>query len=746
MVQLPPPPCPTTIATTGSNITAPTSNTAPTVAAVHLSSGGGDEVNNVVVNANISNRKARMESRKRDLLLEARNARVSWVLDDGGASTSRNGDSKSEGGCSNNENRLSGLRACSADVLPCAPQIIQSMLSSNCNWENHERMIGRDTSQKSGALEQLLEKENLAWESVSALHQNEESNQGEASSLIEMAAKHSSLNLPPIPSSRYHTAFLNTLCEPSAANLVMSIQKFCNTIQEAASVMVATMQDIAENETKAEEGESNNDVAAAQINHGKSLAKAIRGFVNTTLREMEAHEAFHAYLYPDDEGKGPQNTHPVTATKDGKSLMDGVAKEQLQQSLEKFVYAKCRGDVDTVLLAEKEESDGSNSTKTIQETQLELHDKMLSLQFVTPAHLEISCLKSSASAADAHHDDVDLSYTIHQLQSIEYQSSPRQILQSILLAHRGVSVALNEACGNDNDPPGADDVLPTLILAVLRAHPPTLLCALRFVEHFAALPLLRGEAGYAYTNLCGAFQFIRELDISGHLAEVTLGGMGEGAVLSIGPEEFRTGLEESRRKMNETPKGKVPFTDPLEEDDSGEVMTDFARGNDVNDEVPLSVKITARQVREARSHGESVDLNWAVKKQNQSMWQDGLFDGIVVTAQQPETELATATERGQQQRRRRIPPEDPPLPTQFSRSYSFLTTHPDNIGLRDLPRLLKEYKLLVHATENLLNERTVWRENEQKRQLKLERQNLERDFVDAIGDEERHRVDLANGH
>lgn len=745
MVQLPPPPHPTTIATTGSNITAPTSNTAPTVATVHQSSGGGDEVNNVVVNANISKRKARMESRKRELLLEARNARVSWVLDDdGGTSTSRNGDSKSEGGCSNNENRLSGLRACSVDVLPCAPQIIESMLSSKCDWENHERMIGGDTIQKSGALEQLLKKENLSWESVSALQQNEESTREEASLLIEMAAKHSSLNLPPIPSPQYHIAFLNTLCEPSAANLVMSIQKFCKTIQEAASVMVATMQDIAENEMKAEEGESNNNAAVAQINHGKSLAKAIRGFVNTTLREMEAHEAFHVYLYPGEEGKDPQNTNPVTAAKDEKSLMDGVAKEQLQQSLEKFVYAKCHGDVDTVLLAEKEETDGSNGTKTIKEIQLELHDKMRSLQFVTPAHLEISCLKSSASAADAHHDDVDLSYTIHLLQSIEHQSSPRQILQSILLSHRGVSVALNEACGNDNNPPGADDVLPTLILAVLRAHPPTLLCALRFVEHFAALPLLRGEAGYAYTNLCGALQFIRELDISGHLAEVTLGGMGEGAVLSIGPEEFCAGLEESRRKMKETAEGKVPFADPLEEDDSGE--TDFARGNDANDEVPLRIKITARQVREARSHGESVDLNWAVKKQNQSMWQDGLVDDIVVTTQQPETELATAAVRGQKQRRRRIPPEDPPLPTQFSRSYSFLTTHPDNIGLRDLPRLLKEYKLLVHATENLLNERTIWRENEQKRQLKLERQNLERDFVDAIGDEESHRVDLANGH
>mmetsp|Transcript_5484 Transcript_5484/g.9345 ORF Transcript_5484/g.9345 Transcript_5484/m.9345 type:complete len:515 (+) Transcript_5484:149-1693(+) len=514
--------------------------------------------------------------------------------------------------------------------------------------------------------------------------------------------------------------------------------------------MVLSMQESSDKQESdmnaAEGGAATSPSQQAQINHGASLAKAIRGFINTTLREMEEHEAFHDYLHP-NQANDPTDGTSVTANKDGKPTVDDVAREQLLASLEKFVYMKCRHDIDMVLLAGKEarndsreNASGKSSTKTMKELEVELHDKMKSLGFVTPAHLEISCLDPSAQ-----NEDIDLSYTIQQLQSINDLSSPRQILQSILLAHRGVSVALNEACVH-KIPPGADDVLPTLILATVRAHPPNLPTTLRFIEHFAPLPLLRGEAGYAYTNLCGAMQFIQELDVQGHLEEVTLGGMGEGASLLIGPEEFRSGLEECRRKMKKAGE-EEQLLKGQEEDGSHERGKEFALA-DTNDEdctdgkTSLKIKITAREVREARSHGESVDLDWAIQRQNNSMWQEGRIKDTVT--RQPEKEATTiAVVRGQQ---RHIPPEKPPLPSQFSRSYSFLTTRPENIGICDLPQLLNEYKMLVHATEKLLNERTVWRESERKRQLKLEREHLERDFADVIGADESNCMKLANGH
>ena len=80
-----------------------------------------------------------------------------------------------------------------------------------------------------------------------------------------------------------------------------------------------------------------------------------------------------------------------------------------------------------------------------------------------------------------------------------------------------------------------------------------------------------------------------------------------------------------------------------------------------------------------------------------------------------------------------LPPEDPPLPSNFSRSYSYLATSPNDIRMSDLPKLLKEYRMLVYATESLLNERQTWRESERKRLMQMERETLEKNYEDVIG-------------
>ena len=55
--------------------------------------------------------------------------------------------------------------------------------------------------------------------------------------------------------------------------------------------------------------------------------------------------------------------------------------------------------------------------------------------------------------------------------------------------------------------------------------------------------------------------------------------------------------------------------------------------------------------------------------------------------------------------------------------------------------------MLVHATEKLLNERSVWREGERKRQMRAERHQLEQDFIDYVGtDENDSSAKLSNGH
>jgi hypothetical protein len=80
--------------------------------------------------------------------------------------------------------------------------------------------------------------------------------------------------------------------------------------------------------------------------------------------------------------------------------------------------------------------------------------------------------------------------------------------------------------------PSADDVLPAIILTVIRARSERLLFNLKFVEDFCAPEDLRGEAGYAFTNLHGAVQFLQELDDSTTAQQ-----------LAMSAQEFRQGVE-----------------------------------------------------------------------------------------------------------------------------------------------------------------------------------------------------------
>mmetsp|Transcript_4764 Transcript_4764/g.8888 ORF Transcript_4764/g.8888 Transcript_4764/m.8888 type:complete len:226 (+) Transcript_4764:1-678(+) len=225
--------------------------------------------------------------------------------------------------------------------------------------------------------------------------------------------------------------------------------------------------------------------------------------------------------------------------------------------------------------------------------------------------------------------------------------------------------------------------------------------------------------------------------------------MGEGASLCIGPEEFRLGMEECRRKIVikkaeeekeekrrlEGPEGGGPL-EAKDEADADLVEEDSTVGR-----LALEVKITARDIREARSRGETIDLDWAIQQQNKLAWGEGRIEDSNNVAQHHQQQQQYPGTQNHH-----LPPGVPPLSSRFSRSYSYLAARPEFINLRDLPQLLKEYKLLVHTTETLLNERTVWIESERKRQLKLEREMLERDFVDVIGVEGGNGAEVSNGH
>jgi hypothetical protein len=325
----------------------------------------------------------------------------------------------------------------------------------------------------------------------------------------------------------------------------------------------------------------------------------------------------------------------------------------LRRSLESFIYAQCDSHLKSIMW----NSDAQEQDKAWVE-------RLSSLQFVNPTHLEITCLEENDL------EDI-LEDPIQALLSVSSYFSPYEKLDCILSVYRGVNEALAEALnrhrasdGEAQKMPSADDVLPAIILVILKAKPSRLHLDLEIVEEWSPPEYVRGEAGYAYTNLYGAVQFLQELD------------MKEPSSLSISAEDFRKGLAACKSKAD----------DRLLTDEND------ARKLDTEESVAPEVHISPQAVREARMRGETVNIEWAHR-----LWKESCKSG---SKDSLPSHLAT-------EQRSAFEEAFDGLPAAFSRNYTFLTARPEDIKLSDLPQLLSEYQILVQTTEKLIGDRAA---------------------------------------
>jgi hypothetical protein len=315
------------------------------------------------------------------------------------------------------------------------------------------------------------------------------------------------------------------------------------------------------------------------------------------------------------------------------------------------------------------------------------------LQFIKARHLELDCLivDSTVNGNKESNENEMLCDPIGILESLDCYFSPFEKLQTILAVYQSVNAALWTALNAPDDSqqntssqkklPSADDVLPTLILTVIRAKPLRLLWNMRFIEVFSRPESLRGEAGYAYTNLYGAIQFLQEMNLVDDNQSI--------ASLSISPEEFRDGLQASRKAAEE--KLKVPV--------ANETKTASLDGPSYDRMTQLPIQI----VRDARMRGDTLNLDWVRSWRETSNLTnieslpsvDALNDSVVTNEM-----------------------------LGVPRQYSFLTARPEDIRLTDLPELLSEYRLLVHATERLLAERASEVKSARKKKIVEQRNSL----------------------
>ncbi|KAG7365334.1 vacuolar sorting protein 9 VPS9 domain containing protein [Nitzschia inconspicua] len=382
--------------------------------------------------------------------------------------------------------------------------------------------------------------------------------------------------------------------------------------------------------------------------------------------------------------------------KSNKNLVTTIEdSSRLRRSMESFVYGQVREVIRKAINEsletpnqESAKEDGDEHAPAMTPSQFE--EKLLDLQFVKPSHLEIACLQDDTDKPEESELHRLLKEPIRALLSVEAYHSPFEKLQQILSVYQGVNAALLEALNKGNTGPSilpsADDVLPTIILTCIKAQPQNLLQNLQFIEQFAAPEYLRGEAGYAYTNLYGAVQFLQDLDLKG--SEQAGSSSNQ---LSINPEDLKQGLEKCRKLRDDLVASNSVAT-------TSRVMSNpFVDGRGLPKSLP-EVKISVQEVHSAQARGETVDLQWAAERQQ---------------VQPQEAPTVSSNSRSS-------------LPDGFRRSYTFLNAQPSDIRVTDLSQLLEEYRMLVQVTEELLSERAD--------RLKAERKQRELEQQQAMGE------------
>jgi len=234
-------------------------------------------------------------------------------------------------------------------------------------------------------------------------------------------------------------------------------------------------------------------------------------------------------------------------------------------------------------------------------------------------------------------------------------------------------------------------VLPAIILAILHAKPVEFCSELVFCQLFCDPDALRGEAGYVLTNVYGAVQFLKTVEDS--------------SSFSIGREEYAAGLTRCREELELDLDAQANEHDDVEEEHKVNAKRENKEGDSA---AGFPVDISASVVRMARLRGETIDLKWALREDEQL--RNELRETLLISEQTASSNSNTSLNLG--------------LPPGFHRKYTFLGRQPDDLKLSELPLLLSEYHKLVQVTETLIVDRTNVAAAEQKKRLRMVREQL----------------------
>lgn len=146
-----------------------------------------------------------------------------------------------------------------------------------------------------------------------------------------------------------------------------------------------------------------------------------------------------------------------------------------------------------------------------------LADRLSLLSFIEAKHLDIPAVLC---------EDKAISMAMKELCKIDTYKAPRDKMVCVLNCCK----IINNILQSHSDKSGADEFFPLLVYVTLQSRPPNLHSNIHFIQRFRSPDKLNGEAGYYFTNLQGAIEFVQSVDAN---------------KLSISQEEFDAELNKA---------------------------------------------------------------------------------------------------------------------------------------------------------------------------------------------------------
>ncbi|CAD8198351.1 unnamed protein product [Paramecium octaurelia] len=145
-----------------------------------------------------------------------------------------------------------------------------------------------------------------------------------------------------------------------------------------------------------------------------------------------------------------------------------------------------------------------------------LCSKLISIDPVKDREIEFSM--KAYSFVQAKHLEIDENIEKHKMfnqvvdliSKIDKVETPREKLNCIVNAGKQTSAIVNQMA--NNQPTGADNLLPVLIYATLKAQPQKAYSNILFVSYYRSPKRITGEDEYYFTTYESTLQFIEKLD------------------------------------------------------------------------------------------------------------------------------------------------------------------------------------------------------------------------------------------